>query len=72
MYDLDENLMPVDSSDSLGPLSGRFLGNPLELAEALERESLQAQLQPVGSVAVGNFAHLDGAHASPPLILGNG
>lgn len=53
MYDLDEDLVPVSSSNSLGPLSGQFLGNPIEVGEALARESLKSQLGTFGSVSDG-------------------
>lgn len=44
VYELDEDLMPVSTPDCRGPLGGRFLGSALELAEAFEGESVQAQL----------------------------
>lgn len=52
--------MPVRDPNSLGPLSGRFLGNPLELAAALERESLQAQLGLVGGAGAGAVTRVAG------------
>lgn len=44
VYELDEDLIPVDNPGSNAPLSGRFLGSALELAEAFDGESVQAQL----------------------------
>ena len=44
VYELDEDLRPVTITDSHGPLRGRFLGSALEIAEAFEGESMQAQL----------------------------
>eukprot|EP00904_Undaria_pinnatifida_P011541 jgi/Undpi1/7517/HiC_scaffold_22.g09990.m1 len=39
VYELDEDLIPVDNPGSNAPLSGRFLGSALELAEAFDGES---------------------------------
>jgi 2,3-bisphosphoglycerate-dependent phosphoglycerate mutase len=44
IFDLDADLRPVPSPLSLGPLSGRFLGSPLQIAKKLREETTQAQL----------------------------
>lgn len=58
MYDLDEDLIPVGSTTSLGPLRGRFLCDPLTLARVLQQESPSAQL---GRVTGDGSAQCDGA-----------
>ncbi|CAM9359792.1 unnamed protein product [Choristocarpus tenellus] len=62
VYDLDKDMVPVPSPYSLGPLSGRFLGNPIALAKALQKESPQAQLGPVTSAD-------DVVHSAQPSFI---
>jgi hypothetical protein len=44
VYELDADLEPVRSAYAFGPLSGRFLANPKQIATALKEESDEAQL----------------------------
>lgn len=69
VYELDNDFVPVSTPGSLGPLRGRFLCNPVDLARALQQESIAAQLGPMAGT--GSVAHGEGAIERVERALGN-